>query len=46
MKIVRGKILRKTDVKKLNGRPITGVMLYELAKAYSNSMNSGAAPSI
>lgn len=46
MKVVRSKILRKTETKKLNGRPITGIMLYELAKAYASSMNSGAAPSI
>ena len=41
MNIARNKIHKKAGPKKVNGKEITGEILYHLSKAYTDAINSG-----
>jgi hypothetical protein len=43
---LRQKIFKKVKPKVLNGKPLTGEMILELALAYTNAINSGSVPNI
>ena len=46
MKIARNKIIKKAGPKKVNGKDITGEILYHLSKAYTEAINNGQTPNI
>lgn len=46
MENVRKKVRRRTKAKTLKSREVNGAMLLELAKAYCDTINKGAAPNI
>ena len=43
---LRRKVLHRIKPKQLNSKPLNGEMLFNLAKSYVDSINSGAVPSI
>lgn len=43
---LRRKVLNRIKAKQINSKPLNGEMLYNLAKSYVESINSGAVPSI
>ena len=43
---LRRKVMNRVKVKSLNGKPLSGEMLFNLAKSYVDSINAGAVPSI
>ena len=43
---LRRKVMNRVKVKTLNGKPLSGEMLFNLAKSYVDSINAGAVPSI
>ena len=43
---LRNKIIKKTKPKMLNGKTLTGPMLYELCHAYTDAINKGSVPNI
>lgn len=43
---LRRKVMHRIKPKQLNNKPLNGEMLYNLAKSYVDSINSGAVPSI
>jgi len=43
---LRRKVMNRIKAKQLNNKPLNGEMLYNLAKSYVDSINSGAVPSI
>jgi exonuclease VII large subunit len=43
---LRRKVMNRIKPKQLNSKPLNGEMLYNLAKSYVDSINSGAVPSI
>lgn len=43
---LRNRILKKTKPKLLNGKNLTGPMLYELCHAYTEAINKGSVPNI
>lgn len=43
---LRRKVLNRIKPKQINSKPLNGEMLYNLAKSYVESINSGAVPSI
>ena len=46
MHILRRKVVQRVKPKQLNSKPLNGEMLFNLAKSYADSINSGAVPSI
>ena len=43
---MRRKVVQRIKAKTLNGKPLNGEMLFNLAKSYVDSINKGAVPSI
>lgn len=43
---LRSRIMKKAKPKILNGKVLTGEMLYELCIAYTNAINTGSVPNI
>mmetsp|Transcript_12137 Transcript_12137/g.30127 ORF Transcript_12137/g.30127 Transcript_12137/m.30127 type:complete len:748 (+) Transcript_12137:34-2277(+) len=43
---LKRRVVSSARPKQLNGTPVTGVMLLELAEAYTNAINNGAVPTI
>ena len=43
---LRRKVVQRIKAKTLNGKPLNGEMLFNLAKSYVDSINKGAVPSI
>ncbi len=43
---LRHKVMNRIKAKQLNSKPLNGEMLYNLAKSYVDSINTGAVPSI
>lgn len=46
MQQIRAKVFSKTKQKQINHKDVTGDMLYHLAKAYTEAVNSGKVPNI
>lgn len=46
MNSLRQRVFKRVKPKQLNGKYITGEMLLELCKAYSDSINTGSVPCI
>ena len=44
--LLRRKVMHRVKPKSLNGKPLNGEMLFNLAKSYVDSINAGAVPSI
>ena len=43
---LRRKVMQRIKAKSLNGKPLNGEMLFNLAKSYVDSINNGSVPSI
>jgi hypothetical protein len=43
---LRRKVINRIKPKTINGKPLSGEMLYNLAASYVDAINNGAVPSI